>query len=131
MKNSEYQIIIKNINDQINECSAALSEYNMCLRDFTKMTMENINATILSCRKVNGLMDKFVKDDLYHIIGMGNLNAAQLSHIVRLTKTLLKYRTDIKFFAVQSTITVPKRKECSTYNLSSGVKLVNKKGKSL
>ena len=128
MKNSEYQIIIKNINDQINECSAALSEYNMCLRDFTKMTMENINATILACRKVNGLMDKFVKDDLYHIIGMGNLNAAQLSHIVRLTKTLLKYRTDIKFFAVQSTITVPKRNEFSTYNLSSGVKLVNKKG---
>ena len=82
----------------------------------------------MDCRKVNGQMDKFIKDDLYHIIGMGNLNAAQLSHIVRLTKILLKYRSDIKFFAGQSTITIPKRKECSIYNLSSGVKLVNKKG---
>ena len=128
MKNSEYQIIIGNINDQINECDAVLSEYNMCLRDFAKMTMESINATIMGCRKVNSQMDKFIKDDLYHIIGMGNLNAAQLSHIVSLTKILLKYRTDIKFFAGQNTITVPKRKEFSIYNLSSGVKLVNKKG---
>ena len=37
MKNSEYQIIVRNINDQINKCDVALSEYNMCLRDFTKM----------------------------------------------------------------------------------------------
>lgn len=128
MKNSEYQIIVRNINDQINKCDVALSEYNICLRDFAKMTMESVNETILTCRKLNGSMDKFIKDDLYHIIGMGNLNASQLSHIVKLTKILLKYRTDIKFFSMQSTITVPKRKEFSTYNLSSGVKLVNKKG---
>lgn len=128
MKNSEYQIIVENINDQIKQCEAALSEYNMCLRDYSKMTMENLNATILSCRKACQKMDKFITSDLYHIIGMGNLNAVQLSHIVKLTKTLTKHRSDIKFFAGQNTITIPVRKVNSTYNLSFGVKLVNKKG---
>lgn len=128
MKNSEYQIIINNLNDQVEQCETALAGYNMCLRDYSKMTMENLNTTILACRKACQKMDKFVKNDLYHIIGMGNLNAAQLAHITKLTKTLMKHRSDIKFFAGQNTITIPVRKANSTYNLSSGVKLVNKKG---
>lgn len=128
MKNSEYQVIVDCINNQIEECEKALSEYNACLRDFNKMTMENINTTIISCRKVQQFMDKFVQSDLYHIIGMANLNAAQTSHIMKLTKTLLKYRSDVKFFACQNTIKVPERKENTIYKLSSGAKLVNKKG---
>lgn len=128
MKNSEYQIIINNLNDQVEQCETALAGYNMCLRDYSKMTMENLNTTILACRNACQEMDKFVKNDLYHIIGMGNLNAAQLAHITKLTKTLMKHRSDIKFFAGQNTITIPVRKANSTYNLSSGVKLVNKKG---
>lgn len=127
MKNSEYQAIVGCINNQIEECEKALSEYNTCLRDFNKMTMENINTTIISCRKVQQFMDKFVQSDLYHIIGMANLNAAQTSHIMKQTKTLLKYRSDVKFFAYQNTIKAPERKENTIYKLSSGVKLVSKK----
>ena len=127
MKNSEYQTIVGCINNQIEECEKALSEYKR-VRDFNKMTMENINTTIISCRKVQQFMDKFVQSDLYHIIGMANLNAAQTSHIMKLTKTLLKYRSDVKFFACQNTIKVSERKENTIYKLSSGVKLVNKKG---
>ena len=65
--------------------------------------------------------------DLYHIIGMANLNAAQTSKIIKLTKTLLQYRSDVKFFANQNTIAVPKRKD-SKYKTSSGVELVKLKG---
>ena len=128
MKHSEYQSIIENISEQISQCESALFKYNLNLQDINKMTVEDINTTILSCRKMHQSMDKFVRDDLYHIIGMANLNAAQTSRIIKLTKELLKYRSDIKHFAGQSTIPVSKGKKESVYKLSSGVKLVNRKG---
>ena len=128
MKHSEYQCIIENISEQISQCESALFKYNLNLQDINKMTVEDINTTILSCRKMHQSMDKFVRDDLYHIIGMANLNAAQTSRIIKLTKELLKYRSDIKYFAGQSTIPVSIGKKESVYKLSSGVKLVNMKG---
>lgn len=127
MKNSEYQAIVSNISEQINNCESALEQYYSCSQDFSKMSIVNINETISSCRKAQGDMDKMVMSDLYHIIGMANLNAAQTSKIIKLTKTLLQYRSDVKFFANQNTISVPKRKD-SKYKTSSGVELVKLKG---
>ena len=127
MKNSEYQAIVSNISEQINNCESALAQYYSCSQDFSKMSIVNINETISSCRKAQGDMDKTVMSDLYHIIGMANLNAAQTSKIIKLTKTLLQYRSDVKFFANQNTIAVPKRKD-SKYKTSSGVELVKLKG---
>lgn len=127
MKNSEYQAIVSNISEQINNCESALAQYYSCSQDFSKMSIVNINETISSCRKAQGDMDKMVMSDLYHIIGMANLNAAQTSKIIKLTKTLLQYRSDVKFFANQNTIVVPKRKD-SKYKTSSGVELVKLKG---
>lgn len=127
MKNSEYQAIVSNISEQINNCESALAQYHSCSQDFSKMSIVNINETISSCRKVQGDMDKLVTSDLYHIVGMANLNAAQTSKVIKLTKTLLQYRSDIKFFANQNTITVPKRKD-SKYKTSFGVELVKLKG---
>ena len=128
MKLAEYQVIIKKISEQISQCESALLKYNLNLQDINKMTVEDINTTISSCRKMQQSMDKFVGDDLYHIIGMANLNAAQTSRIIKLTKELLEYRSDIKYFAGQSKIPVSIRKKESVYKLSSGVKLVNMKG---
>ena len=124
MKHSEYQGIIENISEQISQCESALFKYNLNLQDINKMTVEDINTTILSCRKMHQSMDKFVRDDLYHIIGMANLNAAQTSRIIKLTKELLGYRSDIKYFAGQSKIPVSIRKKESVYKLSSGIKLI-------
>ena len=128
MKHSEYQSIIENISEQISQCESALFKYNLNLQDINKMTVEDINTTISLCRKMHQSMDKFVRDDLYHIIGMANLNAAQTSRIIKRTKELLKYRSDIKHFAGQSTIPDSIGKKESVYKLSSGVKLVNSKG---
>ena len=128
MKPAEYQVIIEKISEQISQCESALLKYNLNLQDINKMTVEDINTTISSCREMQQYMDKFVRDDLYHIIGMANLNAAQTSRIIKLTKELLEYRSDIKYFAGQSKIPVSIRKKESVYKLSSGVKLVNMKG---
>lgn len=124
MKNADYLTIIKDITNQINQCESALAQYNSCSHDLSKMVVKEVNTTISSCRKVQGKMDKFVSKDLYHIVGMANLNAAQTSKIMKLTKILLKYRNDIKFFASQTPIPVGER-GVSTYELSSGIKLYN------
>lgn len=124
MKHSEYQIIVDNLSKQIEQCKTVLSKYNLNTRDISKMTIKDLNESILSCRTAVSEMDKFVKDDLYHIIGMADLNAAQTSHIIKLTKELVSHRGDIKFIAGQNTILIPKKKKESTYKLSSGVKLV-------
>lgn len=124
MKYSEYQIIVENLSKQIEQCETALSKYNLNARDISKMTIKDLNESILSCRTALSKMDKFVKADLYHIIGMADLNAAQTSRIIKLTKELTSYRGDIKFVSGQDTILIPKKKKESTYKLSSGVKLV-------
>nr|DAL94188.1 MAG TPA: hypothetical protein [Caudoviricetes sp.] len=124
MKHSEYQIIVENLSKQIEQCETALSKYNLNARDISKMTIKDLNESILSCRTALSEMDKFVKADLYHIIGMADLNAAQTSRIIKLTKELTSYRGDIKFVSGQDTILIPKKKKESTYKLSSGVKLV-------
>ena len=128
MKHSEYQIIVENLSKQIEQCETALSKYNLNARDISKMTIKDLNESILSCRTALSEMDKFVKADLYHIIGMADLNAAQTSRIIKLTKELTSYRSDIKFVSGQDTILIPKKKKESTYKLSSGVKLVNREG---
>ena len=124
MKHSEYQIIVENLSKQIEQCETVLSKYNLNTRDISKMTIKDLNESILSCRTAVSEMDKFVKADLYHIIGMADLNAAQTSRIIKLTKELTSYRGDIKFVSGQDTILIPKKKKESTYKLSSGVKLV-------
>jgi hypothetical protein len=124
MKHSEYQIIVENLSKQIEQCETALSKYNLNARDISKMTIKDLNESILSCRTALSEMDKFVKADLYHIIGMADLNAAQTSRIIKLTKELTSYRGDIKFVSGQDTILIPKKKKESAYKLSSGVKLV-------
>lgn len=128
MKHSEYQIIVENLSKQIEQCETALSKYNLNARDISKMTIKDLNESILSCRTALSAMDKFVKADLYHIIGMADLNAAQTSRIIKLTKELTSYRGDIQFVSGQDTILIPTKKKESTYKLSSGVKLVNRKG---
>lgn len=124
MKYLEYQIIVDNLSKQIEQCKTVLSKYNLNTRDISKMTIKDLNESILSCRTAVSEMDKFVKDDLYHIIGMADLNAAQTSRIIKLTKELTSYRGDIKFVSGQDTILIPKKKKESAYKLSSGVKLV-------
>lgn len=111
MKYSEYQIIVENLSKQIEQCETALSKYNLNARDISKMTIKDLNESILSCRTALSEMDKFVKADLYHIIGMADLNAAQTSRIIKLTKELTSYRGDIKFVSGQDTILIPKKKK--------------------
>lgn len=123
MKNSEFNAIVENLNEMINRCKNDLKEYNSNGREVANMKVKSINHIIACCRVHQSNMDKYIKTDLYHIIGMGKLSAAQSSKLIRLTKELMKYRSDVKFFAMMNTIKEPSRKSETVFELSSGIKL--------
>jgi hypothetical protein len=64
--------------------------------DLKKLTIERAQLLQRFCREEESVMTKFVQNDLYHLIGMGNLTAPQMIKLTYLTKDWLKYRSTIK-----------------------------------
>ena len=68
--------------------------------DLRKLTIERALHLQRFCREEEAVMTKFVQNDLYHLIGMGNLTAPQMIKLTYLTKDWLKYRSTIKAIAM-------------------------------
>ena len=124
---AHFYYILGNIEGMTKECEKILSEYHTNGGSFSNMSIRSFNVMVNSCRGIQKRMDVFCTTDLYHIIGMANLNAAQMSQIIKATKKLLEYRSDVKVLAGQNTIHENlKRSEESKYRLSSGFELTKK-----
>lgn len=91
MEHSEYQSVIENISEQINQCKSVLSKC-FALDILDKMAVEDASS---SCRKALQSTDKFINNDLCPLIETTSLNDVQRSRIVELTKELLLYRTGL------------------------------------
>lgn len=65
-------------------------------------------------------MDKHIQIDLYHIIGMGNLNARQLSVYMKRVKEMTKYRPMIHTYTSIPAIKVPTVGKESKYTTAIG-----------
>jgi hypothetical protein len=68
------------------------------------ITVEHLTigqATDLSerARDLQSKTDQFLKQDLYHVIGMGNLSASQMATTTKLVKDLTEHRTLMKTLA--------------------------------
>ena len=68
--------------------------------DLKNLTIERAQHLQRFCRDEEAVMTKFVQNDLYHLIGMGNLTAPQMTKLTYLTKDRLKYRSTIKAIAM-------------------------------
>ena len=124
---AHFHYILGAIEGMTKECEKILSEYYTNRGSFSNMSIRSFNVMVNDCRGIQKRMDIFCTRDLYHIIGMANLNAAQMSRIIKATKKLLKYRSDVKALASQNTIRKSiKRSEESKYRLSSGLELTKK-----
>lgn len=69
---------------------------------------------------LQGQMDKHIQVDLYHIIGMGNLNARQLSIYMKRVKEMTSYRSMIHTYASIQAIKVPTIGKESKYTTAIG-----------
>lgn len=88
------------------------------------LTLKQLKQTIEESRNLISQTDQFLKSDLYHLIGMGNLTVTQLSILSKLTKDITKYRSINKVIACAD-FTLPKKVEKKAeYNTSiKGLKL--------
>lgn len=68
--------------------------------DLKKLTIENAQVLQRFCRQEEAMMTKFVQNDLYHLIGMGDLTPPQMMKLTYLTKDWLQYRSTIKALAM-------------------------------
>lgn len=69
---------------------------------------------------LQGQMDKHIQVDLYHIIGMGNLNARQLSIYMKRVKEMTAYRPMIHAYTSIPAIKVPEVGKESKYTTAIG-----------
>lgn len=68
--------------------------------DLKKLTIENAQVLQRFCRQEEAVMTRFVQNDLYHLMGMGDLTPPQMMKLTYLTKDWLQYRSTIKALAM-------------------------------
>jgi hypothetical protein len=107
---------------------AELREMYTACNDNGIITVEHLTigqATDLSerARDLQSKTDQFLKQDLYHVIGMGNLSASQMATTTKLVKDLTEHRTLMKTLAALPAL--PKKISTSSEykSKSLGVKL--------
>lgn len=82
---------------------------------------------ITKARDLQSKTDSFLHNDLYHIIGMGNLSASQAAALNKLVKGITEHRTVIKTLAALPTLPNGVANTSSYKATTFGLKLENKK----
>lgn len=93
---------------------------------FDHLTIGQVKELITKARALQSKTDTFLKDELYHIIGMGNLSASQTAALNKLVRGITEHRTLVK--ALASFPPLPnKPSDTQTYKLSNfGLQLKDK-----
>lgn len=68
--------------------------------DLKKLTIERAQLLQRFCREEEAVMTKFVQNDLYHLIGMGQLTPPQMAKLTYLTRDWLAFRSTVKTIAM-------------------------------
>ena len=100
MKTSEFKGIKTILTKYINQ-SAEISE--LCVVNnkvnLDHLTIGQVKDLTVKARDLQSKTDQFLKQDLYHIIGMGNLSASQVASLNKLVRDLTVHRSVVKILA--------------------------------
>ena len=100
MKVSEFKgiktILTKYINQSTELTEACVVDDHITL---DHLTIGQVKDLTTKARELQSKTDQFLKQDLYHIIGMGNLSASQSAALNKLVKGITEHRTVIKTLA--------------------------------
>jgi hypothetical protein len=127
VKTLEFNGIKTILTNYINQ-SAELTE--LCVVDdhiaFDHLTIGQAKELTVKARDLQSKTDQFLKQDLYHIIGMGNLSASQSAALNKLVKDITAYRTVVKSLAALPTLPNGVANTSSYKATTFGLKLENK-----
>lgn len=124
MDKKDFGIIVHNLDDLITQCKDVRTKFESI--SLKTVTVKDYNDILNSAASLQGKQDKVVHNDLYHLIGMGNLTVTQQSTLTKKIKELMETRSFIKFLASQTRLTIGKFTDSGTYQCS----LLGKKLKS-
>ena len=100
MKSTEFaaiKTVLTNCIEQSTEVSTACVVDGRV--DLDRLTIGQIRDLSGKARTLQSKTDQFLKQDLYHIIGMGNLSASQCATLNKLVKEVTSHRSIIKTVA--------------------------------
>jgi hypothetical protein len=131
MKSSEFKGIKTILTKYINQ-SASIAE--LCVVDneitFDHLTVGQVKDLTEKARDLQSKTDVFLKDELYHIIGMGNLSASQVATLNKLVKDITAHRSVVKIAAgipaLPSKLTTTSKYKSKTFGLSLGAERIVK-----
>lgn len=100
MRTSEFKGIKTILNKYISQ-STSIAE--LCVVNdeitFDHLTIGQVKDLTEKARDLQSKTDTFLKDELYHIIGMGNLSASQTATLTKLVKDITVHRSVVKAVA--------------------------------
>jgi hypothetical protein len=89
MRTAEFKGIKTILNNYINQSTSIA---DLCVVDdeitFDHLTIGQVKDLTEKARDLQSKTDTFLKDELYHIIGMGNLSASQTATLNKLVKDI-------------------------------------------
>lgn len=127
MKASEFKGIKTILTKYITQSAELTEACVVCDRiTFDHLTIGQAKELTTKARDLQSKTDSFLHNDLYHIIGMGNLSASQAASLNKLVKGITEHRTVIKTLAALPTLPSGVA-NTSIYKASTfGLKLENK-----
>jgi hypothetical protein len=100
MRTAEFKGIKTILNNYINQSTSIA---DLCVVDnkiiFDHLTVGQVKELTEKARDLQSKTDTFLKDELYHIIGMGNLSASQTATLNKLVKDITVHRSVVKAVA--------------------------------
>lgn len=114
MKKAEFESLIGKM-DQVLMYSTDVIDKAGDTDKFENLSVKEARDVIDKAKRVQSIQDQLLTADLYHIIGMGNLNAAQLSKFNKIIGKIGATRAYIKKVAttnLQCVIPGDPKKEC-------------------
>lgn len=95
MKESEFTKVSVKLSQLITEQSTLINEItsNSIIKEWA---LKDIQDRVRRARRLHSWQDEFFKNELYHLLGMGNLTVSQTSQLLKSSRSLSKGRTIIK-----------------------------------
>ena len=103
MDQTTFDAIMKELNKRIIACKNRL-DFIHYKEDLEKLTLEELKSLRVFCASEVSKQTRIVANELYHILGMGKLNATQTTQFIAGITTYLHYRPILQSVASISSI---------------------------
>lgn len=91
MQKQDFERIMSNLNAVIDICKECREKIQQA-GEYGNLTINESNALITKAISAKSKMDKIIMNELYHLIGMGNLSGLQTSKLCAKIKILCSHR---------------------------------------